>query len=106
MAGSAFDVESLLQEAFSPVEPPARLEVRLEGDLGSLIDRAADELEAWELSVMRNPRNWVRPAGALLIGSAAAIGLVQAWCFELQRNCAHFYLFGDFPLGVLERIEE
>ncbi len=33
---------------------------------------AADELEAWELSAMRDPRNWVRPAAALVVGGTAA----------------------------------
>ena len=37
---------------------------------------AADELEAWELSAMRDPRNWVRPVAAAAVGSAAAVGLV------------------------------
>ena len=37
---------------------------------------AAEELEAWELSAMRDPRNWVRPVAAAAIGSGAAVGLV------------------------------
>ena len=37
---------------------------------------AADELEAWELSAMRDPRNWVRPAAAVVAGSAAG----ARWC--------------------------
>ena len=37
---------------------------------------AADELEAWELSAMRDPRNWVRPAAALVAGGAAGAALV------------------------------
>ena len=37
---------------------------------------AADELEAWELSAMRDPRNWARPAAALVAGSAAGAALV------------------------------
>ena len=70
------DFESLLKRALSPVEPPKELEARLEGTLGSLVDMAADELEAWELSAMRDPRNWVRPVAAAAIGSGAAVGLV------------------------------
>jgi hypothetical protein len=70
------DFESLLQRALSPIEPPAELEARLEGTLGSLVDMAAEELEAWELSAMRDPRNWVRPVAAAAIGSGAAVGLV------------------------------
>jgi hypothetical protein len=70
------DFESLLKRALSPVDPPKELETRLEGTLGSLVDMAAEELEAWELSTMRDPRNWVRPVAAAAIGSGAAVGLV------------------------------
>ena len=70
------DIESLLKRALSPVEPPKELQARLEGTLGSLVDMAAEELEAWELSTMRDPRNWVRPVAAAAIGSGAAVGLV------------------------------
>ena len=49
---------------------------RLEGALQSITEMAADELEAWELSAMRDPRNWVRPAAALAAGGAAATALV------------------------------
>jgi len=41
---------------------------------------AADELEAWELSAMRDPRNWpraaLRPAAAVFVGVGAGAGLV------------------------------
>ena len=70
------DFESMLRRALSPVEPPQELEARLEGTLGSLVGMAAEELEAWELSAMRDPRNWVRPVAAAAIGSGAAVGLV------------------------------
>src|SRR5215204_5093110 len=70
------DIESLLKRALSPVEPSKELEARLEGTLGSLVDMAAEELEAWELSTMRDPRNWVRPVAAAAVGSTAAVGLV------------------------------
>ena len=70
------DIETLLKRALSPVEPPKELELRLETTLGSLVDMAAEELEAWELSAMRDPRNWVRPVAAAAVGSTAAIGLV------------------------------
>jgi hypothetical protein len=58
------------------VEPPKELEARLELRLGSLVDRAAGELESWELSAMRDPRKWVRPVAAAAVGSTAAVGLV------------------------------
>jgi hypothetical protein len=70
------DIETLLKRALSPVEPPKELEARLEGTLGSLVGMAADELESWEMSAMRDPRNWVRPVAAAAIGSGAAVGLV------------------------------
>jgi hypothetical protein len=70
------DFESMLKRALSPVEPPKELEARLEVTLGSLVDMAAEELEAWELGAMRDPRNWVRPVAAAAIGSGAAVGLV------------------------------
>ena len=70
------EIESLLKRALSPVEPPKELEARLELTLGSLVDMAAEELEAWEISAMRDPRNWVRPVAAAAIGSSAAVGLV------------------------------
>ena len=70
------DFESMLKRALSPVEPPKELEARLEGALGSLVGMAAEELEAWELSAMRDPRNWARPVAAAAVGSTAAVGLV------------------------------
>jgi hypothetical protein len=68
--------EGLLREALAPVEPPEDLAERLEGTLTSITEMAADELEAWELSAMRDPRNWARPAVALVAGGAAGAALV------------------------------
>jgi hypothetical protein len=68
--------ERLLREALAPVEPPADLVERLESTLTSITEMAADELEAWELSAMRDPRNWARPAAALIAGGAAGTALV------------------------------
>jgi hypothetical protein len=77
---STWDFETRLRQALQPVDPPADLEPRLEMTLGSLVEMAADELEAWELSSMRDPRNWPRtvlgPAAAVVVGSGAAAGLV------------------------------
>jgi hypothetical protein len=74
------DIEMRLRQALAPVDPPEELELRLEGTLGSLVEMAADELEAWELAAIKDPRNWPRaalgPAAAVLIGSGAAAGLV------------------------------
>jgi hypothetical protein len=68
--------ERLLREALAPVEPPADLANRLESTLTSITELAAEELEAWELSAMRDPRNWARPAAALMAGGAAGTALV------------------------------
>jgi hypothetical protein len=76
MTEAATSFEALLREALRPVEPPADLAERLEGALQSITEMAADELEAWELSAMRDPRNWVRPAAALVAGGAAGTALV------------------------------
>lgn len=76
MSRSADGIEALLRQALAPVEPPQRLEEQLELAFGSLIEAAADEWDAWELSAMGDPRNWARPVGAVVVGSAAAAGLV------------------------------
>jgi hypothetical protein len=76
MSEAATHLESLLREALAPVEPPADLVERLEVTLTSITEMAADELEAWELSAMRDPRNWARPAAALVVGGAAGAALV------------------------------
>ena len=72
----AADIESLLRQAFAPVDPPETLATRLESTLQELTELAAEELESWELSAMRDPRNWVRPVAAVAIGTAAGAGLV------------------------------
>jgi hypothetical protein len=75
-----WDIEARLRQALAPVEPPADLEVRLQTTLGSIVELAADELEAWELRAMKDPRNWPRaalgPAAAVVVGTGAAVGLV------------------------------
>jgi hypothetical protein len=73
------DFESLLQRALSPVDPPTDVTDRLEARLTRLTELAADELDAWELETLRDPRNWgklVRPAAAVVIGGGAATALV------------------------------
>jgi hypothetical protein len=71
-----WDFEVRLRQALAPVDPPADLEERLQTTLGSLVELAADELDAWELRSMKDPRNWWRPAAAVVIGTGAAAGLV------------------------------
>ena len=76
MSAAANDFEALLREALSPVDPPADLAQRMEQTLVSLTELAQEELEAWELSAMRDPRNWGRPAAAAVVGATAGTALV------------------------------
>jgi hypothetical protein len=70
------NVEALLREALAPVEPPAALADRLELRLVDLTEAAQEELDNWELSAMRDPRNWVRPAAAAVVTATAGSALV------------------------------
>ena len=76
MTSDAAEFELLLRRALTPVEPPADMSERIETTLVNLTEMAADELEAWELSAMRDPRNWARPVAAVVIGGAAGTGLI------------------------------
>ncbi len=76
MSANAAEFESLLRQALAPVEPPDDLAIRLEQTLVTLTEMAQEELDAWELSAMRDPRNWVRPAAAAVIGMSAGTALV------------------------------
>jgi hypothetical protein len=79
-------VERLLQLALSPVEPPERLTDRLERGLSELTEAAADELADWELAAMGDPRNWARPAAAVVVGGLAAGGLVLVRARQQHRK--------------------
>ena len=70
------DVERLLRSALVPVEPSGAMTDRLERRLSDLTGAAAEELADWELSSMRDPRNWYRPAAAIVVGGTAAGALV------------------------------
>jgi hypothetical protein len=76
MSEAAPRFEEMLREALAPVEPREAFTVRLEDALRGITELAAEELDAWELSSMRDPRNWARPAAALVVGGAAATALV------------------------------
>ncbi|HLH66023.1 MAG TPA: hypothetical protein VKV27_09990 [Solirubrobacteraceae bacterium] len=76
MSSGATDFEELLREALAPVEPPESLATRLESALVRATELAQEELESWELSAMRDPRNWVRPAAAVVVGAGAGTALV------------------------------
>jgi hypothetical protein len=72
------NVEALLREAMAPVEPssPEALLDELQTRLIDWTGAAQSELESWEMSAMRNPRNWVRPAAALAVTATAGSALV------------------------------
>jgi hypothetical protein len=76
MTAGAAELESLLRRALAPVEPPEDLAQRLERTLVNLTELAQEELDSWELSAMRDPRNWVRPAAAAVVGVSAGTALV------------------------------
>jgi hypothetical protein len=78
--------EGLLREALAPVEPPEDLARRLQSTLMSLTELAAEELETWELSAMRDPRNWARPAAAVVVGGTAGAALVLLRVRQRQHS--------------------
>jgi hypothetical protein len=80
------EVERMLRSALVPVEPPVALSDRLELRLTELTEAAAIELADWELSAMRDPRNWVRPAAAVLVGTAAGGALVLVRARQRQKS--------------------
>ena len=80
------EVERLLRTALVPVEPPGRLSDRLERGLSELTHAAADELADWELSAMRDPRNWARPVGAAVVVTVAGGALVLVRARQQQRR--------------------
>ena len=79
-------VERLLRLALMPVEPPESLSDRLEQGLSELTEAAAEELADWELSAMRDPRNWVPTATAIVVGGVAAGGLVLVRARQQQKK--------------------
>ena len=83
---SEVDVERLLRSALVPIEPSGALTDRLEERLSELTAVAAEELADWELSSMRDPRNWGRPVAAVVIGGAAAGALVVVRTRQQQRK--------------------
>jgi hypothetical protein len=84
---AAGDFEEVVRRALAPVDPPEGLAQRLETTLWSLTELAVDELDGWELSSMRDPRNWARPVAAIAIGTAAGAGLiVLGWRHQHRRQ--------------------
>jgi hypothetical protein len=102
-SANAPDFESLLREAFAPVEPSPQLSERLEMTLESLTELAVDELDSWELSAMRDPRNWARPVIAGAIGAAAGTGLI---IMRARRRRAQAHRRRDVAGRALEEVFE
>jgi hypothetical protein len=96
MAEAQFDIEQLLRNALAPVEPSASLSERLDTRLTELTAVAFDELADWELAAMRDPRNWGRPAAAVVIGGTAAAALVLVRAQRRSKKQGH-------PLRSLEQ---
>jgi hypothetical protein len=82
------DIEQMLRLALTPVDPPETVKERVEATLQELTDAAVDELEGWELSAMRDPRNWVRPVVATAVGASAGTVLVIIRVRQQQRKRA------------------
>jgi hypothetical protein len=101
-------VERLLRTALVPVEPPEALSDRLERGLSDLTEAAATELADWELSAMRDPRNWGRPAAAIVVGSVAAGGLVLVRARQQQkkRQATGLHALEKSLRGVADDIEK
>jgi hypothetical protein len=101
-------VERLLRSALVPVDPPERLSDRLERGLTDLTEAAATELADWELSAMRDPRNWGRPAAAIVVGTVAAGGLVlvRARQQHKKRQASGLQALERSLRGVADDIEK
>ena len=80
------DVERLLRSALVPIEPSEALSDRLERRLSDLSDAAAIELAEWDPSAMRDPRNWARPAAAVVVGGLAGGALVLVRARQQHRK--------------------
>lgn len=76
-------LENLLADALRPVDPPQRMSDRLHNTFSAITDAAATDLSEWaeeltesELDSLRDPRNWIRPVGALAAGGVATGALI------------------------------
>ena len=98
MTSDAAEFELLLRRALTPVEPPADMSERIETTLVNFTEMAVDELEAWELSAMRDPRNWARPVAAVVVGTTAGAALVVLRARQRRRR-------GSRPHNVVDAAE-
>jgi hypothetical protein len=73
---SDYEFEALLRRALRPVEPPDQLAARLEARLEDITVLAVDVVDSLELRAMRDPRNWVKPAAAVVVGTGAGTALL------------------------------
>jgi hypothetical protein len=82
-------IERLLETALAPIDPPAglvdELELKLTEVQAAAIE-ALEEISDWELAAIRDPRNWVRPAAALVAGTAAGTALVVLQMRRTRRQ--------------------
>lgn len=97
--------EGLLREALSPVEPPEHLAQQLEHALRSISEMAAEELDAWELSAMKDPRNWARPAAAVVLGTGAGAGLVLLRARRRRPSASGLRGVGEAAGKTLREVE-
>ena len=84
--GGSAEMIRLLEAAFAPVEPQAKFGDQLEERLANLQAVALEELSDWEIAAMRDPRNWVRPAAAVAVGTAAGAALLVVRMRRRQRS--------------------
>jgi hypothetical protein len=80
------EIIRLLEAALAPIEPPAALGDQLEQRLAEVQAAALEELSDWEIGAMRDPRNWVRPAAAVAVGTAAGAALLVVRMRRKQRS--------------------
>jgi hypothetical protein len=101
-------IEQLLRSALVPMDPPEALSDRLERELSELTEAAVTELADWELSAMRDPRNWGRPVAAVVVGSVAAGGLVLVRARQQQkkRQTTGLHALEKSLRGVADDIEK
>jgi hypothetical protein len=103
-------IERLLETALAPIDPPIALVDELElklADVQAAAIEALEEVSDWELAAMRDPRNWVRPAAALVAGTAAGTALVLLQVRRGRRQRGGLKGFaaqgGKELLGAVER---
>jgi hypothetical protein len=83
---SGENIETVLSRAFAPVEPPPYLYEVFESKLEQVSISAAEELSDWELAAMSDPRNWMKPAVAVVAGGTAAGALLVLGLRSRRRD--------------------